>query len=231
MIKKTQVIVVFILFLIFQSLSGQEGENGKIAVAESLAKTADGESKHLALDNLKEMLLQGASGQDLDRIISLLGILANEGVTTISYDGKKDGPSFPDVRIRAASLLGRTGDAKGMEPLINIIFYDQDARVIKAAVEASSSLPRDDKGKLILAYSRILKNTRLVFNDEELIQITLRALLAQNERDDSFLADEGIKDGLDFVAQPIAGYGRNTRELAQEMITLSAAASRKETAP
>jgi hypothetical protein len=213
-------LLIFLLLTINFSLFGQNSEspNSRLNVLESLAKTNDRETKMLALESLKELIDQGMTGDSSERILELLTILANEGITNITYEGMKRGLEFPQVRTEAATLLGETKDERALNPLVNIIFYDNNSQTIIAAIQALSLLEPDNDGKMATAFARILKNTRLIYNNEELIQFTLEAVAASAPKNANIFNNQDIIEGLEFVSQSSAGYGRKTRKRAEEVM-------------
>ena len=75
---------------------------------------------------------------------------------------------------------------------------------------------------MILAFGRILKNTRKVYNNERLIRQILASLGKWAESDPDILNNEDISEGLNFCSQGEAGYGRTTRNMALDLIRKAA---------
>ena len=221
------------LFLILSPaflLFGQtdEGWTPRLLMIKSLAETSDREQKTMALSEAETLLKEDPSSEERLKVLEILAFLASEGVTSLTYEGMAPGMSYGTVRAGAAALLGQYGGEESVRPLVDIIFYDDDPLSIGSAASAVVTIDGDNMGNVVLAFSRVLKNTRKVYDNERLIQEVLAAVEFWAERRPEILESEDLLDGLSFCSQSTSGYGRTTRNMASDIIR-KAGLSREQT--
>ncbi len=112
-----------------------------------------------ALDFIETMLNSGkASSKDVE-VVQLLQELGNEGTAKQVYQNRRLINDFPDVRRRAAELLGKVGGDEAREALLAIAQKDKEPMVIAEAVYSLGLIAGGDdaqRNKVELIIARIV---------------------------------------------------------------------------
>ena len=95
------------------------------------AASDDLEIKLSALDDLEKRINSGVSGADASQVEFVLEYLAMEGSGRISRESGHQINNFPEVRRRAANLLGRVGTEESKNALVRVLLID-DEPIVKA---------------------------------------------------------------------------------------------------
>lgn len=109
------------------------------------------ESKMLALDALEKKVAGGSLGDVTDDVEYVLEYLALEGTGRIAREGHRQVNYFPDVRRRAAELLGRVRTAESKEALIFVLLNDDEPMVTAQAAWSLGELGMNDDNDVVAA--------------------------------------------------------------------------------
>lgn len=144
----------FILFFVFISIcvfsvsgqqSGSEGEltieevylqNAEIRIIREQALSEDRGMKLLALDNIQEMLDDGKLSTGAPDAHLILDYLAGEGLIRMVRENQQLVNYYPEVRRRAAEILGQLGGEKSKDTLLNVLRSDIEPMVLAETVYA-----------------------------------------------------------------------------------------------
>jgi hypothetical protein len=96
----------------------------------------DYEIKMSALDDLDKMIANNGVGDNSAQVEFVLEYLAMEGSLHIVREDKRQINNFPEVRRRAAGMLGRLGTPEAMRGLITVLLGEQEPMVKAEAAYA-----------------------------------------------------------------------------------------------
>lgn len=112
-----------------------------------LASSQEEYLKLMVLTQIQEGLEDGSYTGVEPAILSILHMLAGEGVANpIRMDGRLIN-DFPEVRRRAAALLGRWGDLRSSATLIRLLSSESSIQVALTQAEAIGRLGSDPSGR------------------------------------------------------------------------------------
>lgn len=115
----------------------------------------DYEVKMGALDDLDKKLTEGSIGDNAAQVAFVLEYLAMEGSGhTVREDGRLLN-NFPEVRRRAANMLGRIGTEAAKDALIRVLLIDEEPMVKSEAAYALGvvGMNKDNEVVKVLAYA------------------------------------------------------------------------------
>jgi HEAT repeat protein len=104
------------------------------------AASDDREIKLSALDDLEKRIDAGASSSDAAQIEFILEYLGLEGSGRISRENGHQINDFPEVRRRAANLLGRLGTEEARNALVRMLLIDDEPMVKAEAAYALGNI-------------------------------------------------------------------------------------------
>jgi hypothetical protein len=111
------------------------------------AASDDREIKISALDDLEKRIDAGVSSSDAPQVEFILEYLALEGSGRISRENGHQINDFPEVRRRAANLLGRLGTEEARNALVRVLLIDDEPMVKAEAAYALGNIgmnPNDE---------------------------------------------------------------------------------------
>ncbi len=115
------------------------------------AASDDLDIKLSALDDLEKKIDAGVSGSDTAQTEFVLEYLAMEGSGRISRESGHKINDFPEVRRRAANLLGRVGTEESKNALIRVMLIDDEPMVKAEAAYALGSLGMNPNNEVVQA--------------------------------------------------------------------------------
>jgi len=117
----------------------------EVQVISSLVSENDRSDKLKALDLIGDMIDKGkATDKNLD-VVGLLDELGAEGTSKQVVENRRLINDFPDVRRRAAELLGQIGGDQAREILLNIAIQDKEPMVVAEAVYSLGEIGSGDQ--------------------------------------------------------------------------------------
>jgi hypothetical protein len=103
-------------------------------VLREKAFSEDYDIKMSALDDLEKMITGGSVGQNTIQVEFVLEYLALEGTMRVVREERRQINNFPEVRRRAAQLLGKLGGREACRALITVLLADNEPTVKSEAV-------------------------------------------------------------------------------------------------
>jgi len=115
------------------------------------AVTDDREMKLSALDDLEKRIDGGLSTSDAAQVAFILEYLALEGSGRITRENGHLVNDFPEVRRRAANLLGRVGTEEARNALVRVLLIDDEPIVKAEAAYALGNLGVNPNNEVVRA--------------------------------------------------------------------------------
>lgn len=115
------------------------------------AASDDFEIKMSALDDLEKKVAGGVAQSDAQQIEFVLEYLAMEGSGRISRESGRQVNNFPEVRRRAANMLGRVGTEESKDALIRVLLIDEEPIVKAEAAYALGVLGMNPNNEVVKA--------------------------------------------------------------------------------
>ena len=115
------------------------------------AASDDFDIKMSALDDLDKRIAAGASSSDAAQIEFVLEYLAMEGSGRISRENGRQVNNFPEVRRRAANLLGKIGTEEAKNALVRVLLIDDEPIVKAEAAYALGNLGMNQNNEVVQA--------------------------------------------------------------------------------
>lgn len=109
------------------------------------------ELKILALDVLEKKVAGGSLGDSADDVEYVLEYLALEGTGRIARESHRLVNNFPDVRRRAAELLGKVRTVESKDALIFVLLNDDEPMVKAQAAFSLGELGMNDGNEVVSA--------------------------------------------------------------------------------
>lgn len=138
--------------------AGEEGSDSIMTVEEAYLSSAEGviikelaqsggrDGKQVALQYIEEALNNGRQSQE---ILDALEILAGEGMFTVARENGRITNNFPDIRMKACELLGKTGSEEAVPTLVSVLYVDNEPSVISAAVKSLGDIGYNENDEVI----------------------------------------------------------------------------------
>ncbi len=115
------------------------------------AASDDYDVKMSALDDMEKRINAGFSGSDTAQIEFILEYLAMEGSGRITRENGRQVNNFPEVRRRAANLLGRVGTEEAKDALVRVLLIDDEPMVKAEAAYALGNLGMNPNNQVVKA--------------------------------------------------------------------------------
>jgi HEAT repeat protein len=149
------------------------------------AYSDDRELKMLVLDELEAMIEKGEV-DDPDKVQPILEFLGMEGTARRVKESNRLVNYFPEVRRRAANLLGRLGGEKAKNSLITILIVDEEPMVKAEAAYALGVIGLNDANETVKAIVYTLEKQDPTMPDNNLAYAVCLALEKIAERNNGF---------------------------------------------
>ena len=115
------------------------------------AASDDRDIKLSSLDDLEKRIDAGLSSSDAAQVEFVCEYLALEGSGRISRENGHKINDFPEVRRRAANLLGRVGTEEAKDALIRVLLIDDEPMVKAEAAYALGNLGMNQNNETVQA--------------------------------------------------------------------------------
>jgi len=184
-------------------------------VIRALMASNTRDEKIKALDFMEEMIVDGRVGEDDEDIIMMLDELGGEGITKTIQEHNRLTNYFPEVRRRAAQLLGEIGGAKAQERLVQILINDFEPMVLSEAVYSLGLIGTDETGYVEQLIASIIQTQDSIRPDNNFAFASIAAIRNLVERRGSDV-NPAIFTALIRIAQ--GNYMRQVREAANELM-------------
>lgn len=116
-------------------------------VINEMLTTEGRDSKFVALQYIENALENGRDSDDLQRA---LNSLATIGLSTTVRESGRVINNYPDVRLKACELLGKTGNQKAKDTLVQVMYMDNEPSVITAAVRSLGQIGFNEEDDEVL---------------------------------------------------------------------------------
>lgn len=123
-------------------------EKIEMQILREQAFADDRELKMLVLDDLEAMIDGGNTGRDVELILEYL---AMEGIVRTVRESNRLINYFPEVRRRAANLLGRVGGESARQALITVLIKDIEPMVKAEAAYALGVIGQNGSNEVVQA--------------------------------------------------------------------------------
>ena len=150
-------------------------ESIEMRIIGEQAFSEEREMKLTALDNLEGMIEEGEVGPNDQEAHYILERLANQGIGVELVQGKTVVNNFPEVRRRAAKLLGQMGGSQAQATLINILIGDPEPMVLAEAAYALGEIGNNENQQATQAIAYGILNQDIMTPDNN---FAFAALLA-----------------------------------------------------
>ncbi|PIE97931.1 MAG: hypothetical protein CR988_05410 [Treponema sp.] len=156
---KKIVCILFGLFVLSGAVTAQDDSEDMMTVEEAYLNTVEGvvinemlktdgrDSKFVALQYIEEAIENGRDSEDIQKA---LGKLATIGLSTTVLENGRVANNYPDVRIKACELLGKSKNKEAKYALKQVMFMDNEPSVITSAVKALGEIGFDENDEEIL---------------------------------------------------------------------------------
>lgn len=227
---KKLVFVIFIAVVASFSLYSQSSETTveerylstsiEIGIINELAAADTREQKLVALDSIEQMMNEGRVNTGDHQIHSVLSSLSGEGVSIVVRENNRKTNYYPEVRRRAAKLLGELGGENSKNTLIDITAKDKEPMVLSQAVYALGIIGLNERNEAIQAISRVIdEDVNRPAVDDNLAVASLLAIEKIAKKNGGFEEDPDPK----FIYRSIiaiqqGNYGPNVKKWAGLLI-------------
>lgn len=154
-------------------------------VRREQAYSDDRELKMMVLDELEEMVENG-NVDDPDKVQPILEFLGMEGTVRRVKESNRLVNYFPEVRRRAANLLGRLGGEKAKNSLITMLIVDDEAMVKAEAAYALGVIGLNDSNEAVKAILYTLEKEDPTMPDNNLGYAVCLAIEKIAEKNNGF---------------------------------------------
>ncbi len=173
--RKSRILLVACVFLFAMALSiplsAQKKTGDKELTIEELflksvefqivrekAFSEDFDMKMSALDDLDKKINDGSVGDNAAQVQFVLEYLSMEGTARMVRENKRQINYFPEVRRRAAGMLGKLGTPEAQKALINVLLGDNEPMVKAEAAYGIGSIGLNENNEatqaLAFAYDK-----------------------------------------------------------------------------
>ena len=212
---------LLLLFCFSAVVYGQSDEgwtDERLLAMKNMSESREADLKMAALSEIDDFLKGTPAGAERDRALEILASMVRDGLYSITYNRGRVQHPYSVARAGAAELLARYGGEESVRPLVEVLFYGNDPLVMGSAAIAVSQIDSNNKENIIIAFARILNQTRDVYYDEALAQDVLTALGILGKTHPEVFEWEDIMEGLNNCSRGTSGFGRNTRNMALELL-------------
>jgi hypothetical protein len=197
--KTKTMVIALAAVLLAASLLGAQAAERELTVEELylrdiefqvLAEKAFSSDPELKISVLEEMekMIEDGQVKDQNKVEFVLEYLAMEGTARRIRENARLVNYFPEVRRRAANLLGRLGGEQARTALISVLVIDDEAMVKAEAAYALGVIGTDDASG------------------------TVKAILYALEREDPTMPDNNLGYAICLALEKIAKKNNGLRE-------------------
>jgi hypothetical protein len=216
-----------LVFLTTFSLAAQQGnereqtiediflQSIEMRILNELARGTDRDTKMEALNSLEAMLDDGRIQEGDQEVHYILDSLSLEGTGTQYREGGRLVNNFPDVRRRAAELMGKMGGVNAKDSLINVLLADDEPMVKAEAAYALGELGYNENDQVSQALSWAILNDNILTPDNNFAFATLLAFEKIIDSNGE-LSDASVFRALVRISS--GNYIRPVKQKAQEVI-------------
>ena len=123
-------------------------QSTEIRIINEQARNGDREMKIMALENIQEMIDAGRRSTGAPDAHYVLDYLAGEGIGHEIRENRRLINYYPEVRRRAANLLGKLGGENSKDSLLKILLSDNESMVLAEAAYALGQIGLNDNDEV-----------------------------------------------------------------------------------
>jgi len=127
----------------------------ELQILREKAFSGDLDVKLSALDDLEKKVNDGSYKGNDQQVEFVLEYLAMEGSAHTTREAGRLVNNFPEVRRRAANLLGRVGTPEAKEALVRVLIIDEEPVVKAEAAYALGVIGNNDNDEVVQALSYV----------------------------------------------------------------------------
>jgi HEAT repeat protein len=116
-------------------------------IVREKAFSEDFDMKMSALDDLDKKINDGSVGDNAAQVEFVLEYLSMEGTARMVRENKRQINYFPEVRRRAANMLGKLGTPEAQKALINVLLGDDEPMVKAEAAYGLGTIGLNDNNE------------------------------------------------------------------------------------
>ncbi|NNM53235.1 MAG: HEAT repeat domain-containing protein [Spirochaetales bacterium] len=190
----------------------------EVQVIKSLAAEESRADKVKALNYIAQMVDAKKVNANSKEVIHLLGSLGSEGVTKVIRSNGRIINDFPDVRMRAADLLGIIGGKQAQDILVNIALTDPEPMVVSSAVYSLGEIGGgSDHTRIEGIIAELVKEQDAILPDNNFAFAAVEALEMLGKKHEGKVNQE-VFPALIRIAN--GNYIRPVREKAKEVLDM-----------
>jgi len=160
-------------------------ESVELMIIREQSRTDNRDMKMVALEYINDVIDRGNKSDD---IRSALEFLSLEGVVNISRENGRVVNNFPDVRVKAATALGKLGTPEAKDTLLRMVNRDNEPMVITEAIKSLGTIGTNNGDEVTQTICWTVNRFNTLNPDNML------ALSAVDAFDKIAAANNGIKD-------------------------------------
>jgi HEAT repeat protein len=123
----------------------------ELQIMREKAFSEDYDVKMNVLDDIDKMITNATVGDNSTQIETMLEYLSLEGTLRTVRQDRRQVNNFPEVRRRAANMLGRLGGVDSMKALVTVLLGDEEPMVKSEAVYGLGVIGLNEKNEAIAA--------------------------------------------------------------------------------
>ena len=147
--------------------------NTESVIIKELARSTGRDAKQVALQYIEEAIDGGRTSAD---IMEVLRDLAGEGVFYTVRENGRVTNNYPDIRMKACELLGKTGSQDAVKTLVSVLYVDSEPSVATAAVKALCEIGSNENDEVINMINWIARKFDVVMPTSSLAFEILNAI-------------------------------------------------------
>jgi hypothetical protein len=160
-------------------------ESVELMIIREQSRTDNRDMKMVALEYINDAINRGNKSDD---IRSALEYLSLEGVINIARENGRVVNNFPDVRVKAATALGKLGTPEAKDTLLKMVNRDNEPMVITEAIKSLGLIGMNNADEVTQTICWTVNRFNTLNPDNML------ALSAIDAFDKIAVANNGIKD-------------------------------------
>jgi len=144
----------------------------ELIIIREQSRAASRDMKMVALEYIGNAIERGNSGEEVHSALEHLGL---EGIRNQSRESGRLINNFPDVRLKAATMLGQLGTPEARDILMTMLLAENEPMVFSEIIRSLGIIGINDNDETAIAISFIVSRFDIVNPDNLLAFSTLDA--------------------------------------------------------
>jgi len=187
-------------------------ESVELMIIREQSRTDNRDMKMVALEYINDAI---ARGNKSDEIRSALEFLSLEGVVNISRENGRVVNNFPDVRVKAATALGKLGTPEAKDTLLKMVNRDNEPMVITEAIKSLGIIGMNNADEVTQTICWTV-NRFNVLNPDNLIALSALDAFSRIAKANNGIKDRTVTETILKIAQ--GTYITPVRDRATELL-------------